>query len=83
MGGALELQSTPGKGTGMTLLLTMPVEARAHTAGRLRGKRGIVVTADARVAQALTHFGAGTRDHVAFHASRCAGARRDRFLRRS
>lgn len=57
MGGTLELQSTPGVGTRMTLRLAMPVERSGHTAGRLRGKRGMVVTADTGVAQALMHFG--------------------------
>ncbi len=57
MGGTLELQSTPGTGTRMTLRLAMPVERKSHTAGRLRGKRGVVVTADTLVAEALVHFG--------------------------
>jgi two-component system, NarL family, sensor histidine kinase EvgS len=57
MGGMLELHSTPGTGTRMTLRLEMPVERRSHTAGRLRGKRGVVVTADTHVANAMVHFG--------------------------
>ncbi|MGF6775797.1 two-component system sensor histidine kinase EvgS [Paraburkholderia sp. GAS334] len=57
MGGTLQLQSTPGTGTRMTLRLAMPIETRTHTAGRLRGKRGVIVTADTRVAQAMVHFG--------------------------
>ncbi|TAL97045.1 MAG: transporter substrate-binding domain-containing protein [Paraburkholderia sp.] len=57
MGGTLELQSTPGTGTRMTLRLSMPVERKSHTAGRLRGKRGVVVTADTQVAGAMVHFG--------------------------
>jgi two-component system, NarL family, sensor histidine kinase EvgS len=56
MSGALELQSTPGKGT-RTLRLAMPVEVQNQTAGRLRGRQGVIVTADERVAQALVHFG--------------------------
>ncbi|WP_425495844.1 ATP-binding protein [Paraburkholderia bonniea] len=57
MGGALELQSTPGIGTRMTLRLVMPVEARRYTAGGLRGKRGLIAVNDERIAQALMHYG--------------------------
>ncbi|CAG4901352.1 ATP-binding protein [Paraburkholderia gardini] len=57
MDGTLELQSTPGTGTRMTLRLAMPVERKSHTAGRLRGKRGMVVIADTQVAEAMMHFG--------------------------
>ncbi|MFC0398236.1 ATP-binding protein [Paraburkholderia rhizosphaerae] len=58
MGGTLELQSTPSVGTRMTLQLRMPVSTPSYTAGGLRGKRGLVAVADARVQQALLHFGA-------------------------
>ncbi|MFC0690609.1 ATP-binding protein [Paraburkholderia humisilvae] len=58
MGGTLELQSTPDVGTRMTLQLLMPVDMPGYTAGGLRGKRGLVAVADARVQQALLHFGA-------------------------
>jgi CheY-like chemotaxis protein len=57
MGGALELHSEPGVGTRMTVRLTMPVESQRYSVNGLRGKRGIVATGDARVAQALMHFG--------------------------
>ncbi|MGA3250581.1 MAG: response regulator, partial [Paraburkholderia sp.] len=57
MGGALELQSTPGVGTRMTVRLVMPIEAQRYKVSGLRGKRGVVAVADARVAQALVHFG--------------------------
>jgi hypothetical protein len=58
MGGSLELHSTPEVGTRMTLRLLMPVDMPSYTAGGLRGKRGLVAVADARVQQALLHFGA-------------------------
>ncbi|GAB2904512.1 hypothetical protein GCM10027093_47650 [Paraburkholderia jirisanensis] len=58
MGGSLELHSTPEVGTRMTLRLLMPVDLSSYTAGGLRGKRGLVAVADARVQQALLHFGA-------------------------
>jgi PAS domain S-box-containing protein len=57
MEGALELQSEPGVGTRMTVRLTMPVESQSYSVSGLRGKRGLVATADAQVAQALMHFG--------------------------
>ena len=57
MDGVLELQSTPGVGTRMTVRLAMPIEAQRYKVGGLRGKRGVVALADARVAQALVHFG--------------------------
>ena len=57
MGGTMELQSQPGEGTRIAIQLAMPVEAQHHTAGRLRGSCGVVVTDDAYVAQALVHFG--------------------------
>jgi two-component system sensor histidine kinase EvgS len=57
MDGVLELQSTPGVGTRMTVRLAMPIEAQRYKVGGLRGKRGVVAVADARVAQALVHFG--------------------------
>ncbi|WP_144157729.1 transporter substrate-binding domain-containing protein [Paraburkholderia sp. BCC1885] len=57
MDGALELQSVPGVGTRMTVRLVMPIEARRYKVGGLRGKRGVVAVDDARVAQALVHFG--------------------------
>ena len=57
MGGALELQSTLGVGTRMTLRLEMPVEAQRYKVGGLRGKRGLVAVSDVRVGKALVHFG--------------------------
>ncbi|MEW6342306.1 MAG: transporter substrate-binding domain-containing protein [Pseudomonadota bacterium] len=57
MGGALELQSTPGVGTLMTVRIAMPLEALHYKARALRGKRGLVAVADPRVARALVHFG--------------------------
>ena len=57
MDGVLELQSTPGVGTRMTVRLAMSIEAQRYKVGGLRGKRGVVAVADARVAQALVHFG--------------------------
>lgn len=57
MGGALELRSEPGIGTRMTVRLTMPVVSQRYSVSGLRGKRGVVVTGDVRVAQALMHFG--------------------------
>ena len=57
MGGVLELQSTPGVGTRMTVRLVMPIEAQRYKVSGLRGKRGVVAVTDARVAQALVHFG--------------------------
>ncbi|MGF6726943.1 two-component system sensor histidine kinase EvgS [Paraburkholderia sp. GAS41] len=57
MGGVLELQSTPGIGTRMTVRLAMPIETRSYQVSGLRGKRGVVAVADAHVAQALVHFG--------------------------
>ncbi|WP_245253678.1 ATP-binding protein [Paraburkholderia sp. LEh10] len=58
MGGTLSLSSAPGKGTCMTLRLSMPVEMQHYTAGGLRGKRGIVATNDKSVAHALIHLAA-------------------------
>ena len=57
MGGTLDLQSTPGKGTRITMHLKMQVEVQSHAAGRLRGRRGLIATADAHVARVMTHFG--------------------------
>jgi len=57
MNGTLELHSEPGVGTRMTVRLTMPVESSRYSLSGLRGKRGVVATADTRVAQALMHFG--------------------------
>ena len=57
MGGALYLQSTPGVGTRMTVRVVMPIETQHYKVSGLRGKRGIVAVSDARVAQALVHFG--------------------------
>jgi PAS domain S-box-containing protein len=57
MGGTMALQSQPGEGTCIAIQLAMPVEAQQHTAGRLRGSCGVVVTDDPHVAQALVHFG--------------------------
>ncbi|MFM0354234.1 ATP-binding protein [Paraburkholderia nemoris] len=57
MSGTLELRSEPGVGTRMTVRLTMPVASQLYSVNGLRGKRGVVATDDARVAQALMHFG--------------------------
>ncbi|WP_236720881.1 ATP-binding protein [Paraburkholderia phytofirmans] len=57
MNGTLELRSEPGVGTRMTVRLTMPVESQRYSVSGLRGRRGVVATGDARVAQALMHFG--------------------------
>ncbi|WP_081935987.1 transporter substrate-binding domain-containing protein [Burkholderia sp. 9120] len=57
MGGSLALHSEPGRGTRMTVRLRMPVEAQRYSVSALRGKRGVVATSDARVGQALMHFG--------------------------
>ena len=57
MNGTLELRSEPGVGTRMTVRLTMPVESQHYSLSGLRGKRGVVATGDARVAQALMNFG--------------------------
>lgn len=57
MGGVLELQSTLGVGTRMTVRLDMPVEAQHYKVGGLRGKRGLVAVSDVRVGKALVHFG--------------------------
>ncbi|MFM0361050.1 ATP-binding protein [Paraburkholderia sediminicola] len=57
MNGTLELRSEPGVGTRMTVRLTMPVASQHYSVSGLRGKRGVVATDDARVAQALMHFG--------------------------
>ncbi|HYS63890.1 MAG TPA: transporter substrate-binding domain-containing protein [Paraburkholderia sp.] len=57
MNGSLALHSEPGAGTRMTVRLTMPVETERYSVSGLRGKRGVVATGDARVAQALMHFG--------------------------
>jgi two-component system, NarL family, sensor histidine kinase EvgS len=57
MRGALELQSTLGIGTRMTVRLVMPVDAQHYKVCALRGKRGLAVLSDARVGNALVHFG--------------------------
>ncbi|MFL9893551.1 transporter substrate-binding domain-containing protein [Paraburkholderia sp. RL17-381-BIF-C] len=57
MGGSLALHSEPGSGTRITVRLTMAVETQRYSVNGLRGKRGLVATGDARVAQALMHFG--------------------------
>ena len=57
MSGTLTLRSEPGGGTRMTVRLAMPVETQHYSVNGLRGKRGIVATGDARIAQALMHFG--------------------------
>ncbi|MEA3086099.1 MAG: two-component system, NarL family, sensor histidine kinase EvgS [Paraburkholderia sp.] len=57
MNGSLELHSEPGVGTRMKVCLTMPVASQRYSMSGLRGKRGIVAMGDARVAQALMHFG--------------------------
>lgn len=57
MGGALELESTLGVGTRMTLRLEMPVERLRYKVSGLRGKRGLVAVSDVRVGEALLHFG--------------------------
>ncbi|MEX3930605.1 transporter substrate-binding domain-containing protein [Paraburkholderia phymatum] len=72
MGGTLTLSSTQGKGTHMKLRLLMPLETEHYAAGGLRGKRGIVATADAAVAKGLIHFGAALGLDL-----RCADPARD------
>ncbi|MFM0626490.1 ATP-binding protein [Paraburkholderia xenovorans] len=57
MNGSLTLHSEPGSGTRMTVRLAMPFETQHYSVDGLRGKRGIVATGDARIAQALMHFG--------------------------
>jgi PAS domain S-box-containing protein len=57
MGGELELHSTPDVGTCMTVRLAMPIESQTYKVRGLRGKRGLVAVADARVGKALVHFG--------------------------
>ncbi|HEY2024841.1 ATP-binding protein, partial [Paraburkholderia sp.] len=57
MNGTLALHSEPSCGTRMTVRLTMPVVAPHYSVDALRGKRGVVITSDARIARALTHFG--------------------------
>jgi hypothetical protein len=47
----------PGVGTRMAVHLTMPVASQRYSTSGLRGKRAVVATGDARVAQALVHFG--------------------------
>ena len=65
MGGVLELQSTPGVGTRMTVRLVLPIEAQRYKLGGLRGERGVVSVSDPRVAQALVHFWPGARHRLA------------------
>ncbi|WP_433694723.1 ATP-binding protein [Paraburkholderia phenoliruptrix] len=57
MNGSLALESEPGRGTRMTVRLGMPVETRGYSVNGLRGRRGLVAINDARVGQALVHFG--------------------------
>jgi PAS domain S-box-containing protein len=57
MEGTLTLRSALGRGTCMTVRLTMPVEAQRYSVSGLRGKRGIVATSDKRVGHALMDFG--------------------------
>ncbi|MDE1179616.1 transporter substrate-binding domain-containing protein [Paraburkholderia sp.] len=57
MDGELTLHSVPGEGTQITVRITMPVEMSMYRLGGLRGKRGVVIVSDQRVAQALVHFG--------------------------
>ncbi|MFP3433359.1 transporter substrate-binding domain-containing protein [Paraburkholderia sp. SIMBA_061] len=57
MDGSLALDSEPGRGTRMTVRLSMPVETQRYSVSGLRGKRCLVATNDARVGQALVHFG--------------------------
>jgi two-component system, NarL family, sensor histidine kinase EvgS len=57
MGGTFELESTPGTGTRMIVRLRMPVETQRYQVTGLRGKRGLVAVADARIGEALVHFG--------------------------
>nr|WP_242665712.1 transporter substrate-binding domain-containing protein [Paraburkholderia ginsengiterrae] len=57
MNGSLALHSEPGRGTRMTVRLTLPVETERYSVNGLRGKRGVVAVGDTRVAQALMHFG--------------------------
>ena len=81
MNGTLELRSEPGVGTRMTVRLTMPVESQHYSVNGLRGKRGVVATGDARVAQALMHFGQAlglelrrvSPDAAELRDPRCAG----------
>ncbi|PMS21377.1 ATP-binding protein [Paraburkholderia rhynchosiae] len=57
MNGSLALDSEPGHGTRMTMRLSMPVETQSYSVSGLRGKRCLVATTDARIGQALVHFG--------------------------
>jgi two-component system, NarL family, sensor histidine kinase EvgS len=64
MGGTLELHSEVGRGTDLTLHIELPVEAQSVVAPGLRGKRALVACDDARVADALMHFGGSLGMHV-------------------
>jgi PAS domain S-box-containing protein len=57
MRGTLTLHSEVGKGTRMIVRLTMPVEAQRYYVSGLRGKRGVVLTTDSHVGEALMNFG--------------------------
>jgi two-component system, NarL family, sensor histidine kinase EvgS len=58
MGGTLELESEPGRGTTLTLQLELVVEAQSGHPSGLLGKRALVLCDDTRIAAALLHFGA-------------------------
>lgn len=57
MNGSLTLESELGRGTRMTVRLGLPVETPGYSVSGLRDKRCLVATNDARVGQALVHFG--------------------------
>ncbi|WP_144144299.1 ATP-binding protein [Paraburkholderia sp. BCC1884] len=57
MQGSLTLKSELGRGTRMIVRLVMAVDTQSYSVSGLRGKRAVVATGDARVAQALQHFG--------------------------
>ena len=57
MSGTLTLRSEVGKGTRMIVRLTMPIEAQHYYVNGLRGKRGVVLTSDPHIGQALVNFG--------------------------
>ncbi|MFT4068618.1 MAG: transporter substrate-binding domain-containing protein [Paraburkholderia sp.] len=57
MKGTLTLRSEPGRGTSMIVRLALPVVARHEPVNGLRGKRGVVIASEPRIARALMHFG--------------------------